>query len=112
MSSPKRQSHARLCFTALLVVGIGFMLIGMFLAVLPYTQLDHVLSPEEFTDKAKRAATLAMLKRAGGITWLLWSLAGLVLAVLSLLRLRSEHDVSPSLPAEQADSSEPQSDHR
>ena len=60
MASANRSALTRSCFTALLVVGIGFLLIGMFVVpYLPYFQLDAVLNKVELADEEKKLATLA-----------------------------------------------------
>jgi len=78
----------KLCFAAMLAVGVGFVAIGLVvIPVLPYFQLDRVLSPAELADESKSAATLALLEKAAGNAWLLWSLGGLVVMVLSSVGL-------------------------
>jgi hypothetical protein len=79
-----RVAIARRCFAILLAVGIGLLLLG--LAVEPITPaitLDRVLTSKELTDPAKRESTMALLKRAQGNRWLLWSLAGLLVVAPS-----------------------------
>lgn len=72
----------------MLAVGVGFVAIGLVvIPVLPYFQLERVLSPAELADKSKSAATLALLERAAGNTWLFWSLGGLFVIVLSAVGL-------------------------
>jgi hypothetical protein len=65
------------CFISVIVLGVGFVAIGVLLTpVLPYFQLDAVLSPKELADPQVRDVTLVILKKAGGNQWLLWFLAG------------------------------------
>lgn len=79
-----RAMITRSCFVALLVVGLGFLLIGMAVEpFMPVFALDRVLTPEELADPEKRQATQALLERAQGNRWLIWSLAGIIVAVLS-----------------------------
>ena len=78
----------RICFAAILALGASFMAIGMFvIPVLPHFQLDRVLTPAELADESKSAATLALLERAMGNTWLFWSLGGLIMIAMSAVGL-------------------------
>ena len=78
----------RFCFMALLVVGLVFLLFGLFVVpVSPQFQLDAVLSEVEFADQGKRQATLELFERASGNQWLLWSIAGALVSSLSAIGL-------------------------
>ena len=91
---------ARFCFKALFVVGMGYLLIGMFLVpYLPYFQLDAVLTKAELADQGKRQATLELLKRASGNQWLFWSVAGALVSSLSAIGLRNCQPTSDEPPA-------------
>ncbi len=84
----RRSGLSTICFAVLLVVGVGFLFIGLVvIPVLPYFQLDAVLTPAELADESKKEVTLAMLKRAAGNAWVLWSGAGLVVGTVSALGL-------------------------
>jgi hypothetical protein len=99
MASTNRSALTRLCFTALLVVGIGFLLIGMFtVPYLPYFQLDAVLNKVELADEEKKLATLTLLKRANGNAWLIWSVAGLLVSGLSAIGLWSSRTTRAEPP--------------
>lgn len=99
MASANRSALTRLCFTALLVVGIGLLLVGMFVVpYLPYVQLDVVLNKVELADDEKKLATLALLKRANGNAWLSWSVAGLLVAGLSAIGLCSSRTTRAEPP--------------
>jgi hypothetical protein len=71
------------CFIGVIVLGVGFVAIGLLLTpVLPYFQLDAVLSPKELADPQVRDVTLAILEKAGGNQWLMWSLAGVMFCAI------------------------------
>lgn len=75
---------ATTCFAAILAAGIGMMVYGVVVVpIIPYAQVDVILTPEELADPAKVAATLAMLKKAVANLSLLVTLAGLVITLLS-----------------------------
>lgn len=84
----QRSRLATLCFILLLIIGLGFLLIGLFaIPMLPYFQLDAVLTPADLADQSKKEATLAVLKRAGGNAWIFWSGGGLLVVCFSILGL-------------------------
>jgi hypothetical protein len=86
-----RRSHTALCFTSLLVVGVGFTLVGLLvIPILPAFQLDAVLSEAELRDDKVREATMALLRRAVGNGWILWTVAGLLVVMLSATGLYCE----------------------
>ena len=88
--SNQRGCVCRICFGLLLAAGIGFLLVGLVVVpVLPYFQLDAVLTRTELADRQKSDATLVLLKKAAGNQWLFWSAAGLVVTVTSAVGLRA-----------------------
>jgi hypothetical protein len=89
------------CFTAMLLIGLGFLLIGVCVVpVLPYFQLDAVLDDDELADAAKKAATLEILKRASGNQWVFWTVGGGAVAAISALGLWKNRRSTPA-PAEE-----------
>jgi hypothetical protein len=85
-----RERTCRTCFGILLAIGVLFLFVGLLVVpVLPYFQLDAVLSPGELADPAKRAASLALLQKASGNQWLLWTAGGLAVTVASAVGLRA-----------------------
>jgi hypothetical protein len=80
----RREQICLICFGVLLAVGIGFLLMGLFVVpLMPHFQLDVVLSPSELADPQRRSQTLALFKAASGNQWLFWSLGGLVIILAS-----------------------------
>src|SRR5579883_173765 len=78
------------CFIVLIAVGLGFLFVGLLVKpIMPYIQLDRVLTPEELLDPNKRDATVALLKKAAGNEWLFWTASGLVVTVTSGIGLRT-----------------------
>jgi hypothetical protein len=78
------------CFVAVISLGVGFIAVGtLVIPVLPYIQLDVVLSLKELADSQIHDATLSMLKKAGRNQWLMWSLAGAILCVIGGIGLRT-----------------------
>jgi hypothetical protein len=76
----------RYCHVVVMVVGAGFLAIGLFVVpVLPYFQLDVVLSPTELRNQQVHDATLGMLKAASGNQWLVWIAAGGLLVVTGVI---------------------------
>ncbi len=74
-----------ICFLAVVLLGVGFVVIGVFvIPVLPHFQLDVVLSPTQLADPRVRDATLAVLERANGNQWLMWTVAGVVLCLVGV----------------------------
>lgn len=87
----------RLCFIGVILSGASFIVAGATLNVLvPYAQLDVVLSPEQLRDAELRAFTLALLQKASGRQWLLWILGGVVQLVLGCLGLQSSRSKRPT----------------
>jgi hypothetical protein len=83
MSKPK-MPLASICFIALFAVGGCLLFVGLLVEpYMPHFLLDHVLSPAELADSDKRDAMLALLERAQGNRWLLYSLAGISVMALS-----------------------------
>ncbi len=73
-----------------MAIGVLFMLVGLIVVpILPYAQLDAVLTRSELADPAKRADTLALLKKASGNQWLLWTVGGLAVTAVSAIGLRA-----------------------
>jgi hypothetical protein len=84
------QKTCAVCFVSVLILGASFVAVGLLLMpVLPYFQLDAVLSPEDLANPQVHDATLAMLRKAGGNQWLLWTLAGAMLCVVGGIGLRA-----------------------
>jgi hypothetical protein len=90
-NSPERT--CRICFLVLANVGFGFLGVGLIMPILPYFQLDAVLTPSELADPQKVASTLALLKKAVGNEGLLWALGGLVVIVTSVIGYRATNDL-------------------
>ena len=90
-----RQSNANtreriyhLCFATLLLLGIGLTLIGLFMkSMLPYFQLDAVLTPEELANREKKEATLKLLQKAAGNAWFFGCFAGVSVSAISTIGL-------------------------
>jgi len=79
-----RERVCRTCFGVLLVVGVGFLFLGLIVVPLrPDFQLEVVLSPDELVDPHRRAEMLALLRRAAGNQWLFWTASGVVVIVTS-----------------------------
>lgn len=77
-------------FLLVMLTGAGFLAIGLFVVpILPYFQLDVVLSPAELADARVCGSTLEMLKAAGGNLWLMWTVAGIVLASIGTIGFRA-----------------------
>jgi hypothetical protein len=73
---------------------------GLFVVpVIPYAQLDAVLSPEELADREVRDSTLAMLKKASGNQWLFCTLAGVALGIIASIGLRASGRLTLPKPA-------------
>lgn len=86
----------RLSLAACAAVGVCFMLVAVLLVpVLPHFQLDAVLTPQQLADVETRDATLALLKRASGNTWLFWFVAGLVVTGCAVVGLVASRRVEP-----------------
>lgn len=84
------------CFAGLLVFGTLILAVGAFVEPrLPYLQLHRVLTPEELQDESKRAATLAVLKKARGNGWLFWSSVGFLVVSLSVVGLVAAGGIEP-----------------
>ena len=78
------------CFVAVIILGVGFVALGVLvIPVLPYFQLDVVLSPKELADPGVRNTTLTLLKRATGNQWLVWTTAGAVLCIIGAIGIRA-----------------------
>lgn len=63
----------------------------MLIPVLPYFQLDAVLTEDQLKDDTMRESTLAMLKKASGNQWVIWTLGGaaqLAIGVIGLMASR------------------------
>ncbi len=92
-----KTSTTRLCFIATIFLGLAFLFFGIILIpVLPHFQLDVVLTQEQLKDDTLRESTLAMLKKASGIQWLIWTIGGaaqLTIGVIGLLanKVRGGH---------------------
>lgn len=77
-------------FATTLALGIGWIVIGLLvIPALPWFQLDRVLTREELADPRKREATLELLQCAAGNMWLFWSVAGVLLVIVSAAGLAS-----------------------
>ena len=86
----------RQCFIATIVLGLFFLFLGLcVIPVLPWTQLDAVLTQEELTDEALRKSTLEMLKRASGNQWLFWALGGAAQVAIGVSGLLAENRRKP-----------------
>lgn len=76
------------CFGITLFLGIAWVAFGLLIVpILPWVQLDRVLTPDELADPQKKEATLALLKHARGNVWLFWTGAGVCLIVVSAIGL-------------------------
>jgi amino acid transporter len=83
-----REHICQICFGVLLLVGVGFLFVGLAVVpLLPHFQLDAVLSPGELANPDKRDATLSLLKKAAGNQWLFWAAGGLVVTCTSAIGL-------------------------
>ena len=81
-------SVIRGCFLVLLGVGVFLLMTGTILEpISPHFALDRVLTPAELHDPDKMASTLALLQKAQGNRWLLWTLTGIVVLFISGLGL-------------------------
>ena len=77
-----------ICLVFLFMFGLGFGTFSIFLyQLLPYVQLDAVLTQAELVDDEKRIATLAILKKASGNLGLFWLAMGVVVSVVSAIGL-------------------------
>jgi len=91
----ERAAIVRICFLILLMVGLGLVFFGCFVEpALPFFAMDRVLSPAELHDSTTYDATLALLKRAEGNRWLLWCIAGVVVAATSSVGLWTVREMS------------------
>ena len=85
-----KTSTTRLCFIGTILLGLGFLLVGLvIIPVIPHFQLDVVLTQDELTDDALRNSTLAMLKKASGNQWVVWTIGGVGQLVLGIAGLMS-----------------------
>jgi hypothetical protein len=92
--SLSRPAVTRFCFAALLVLGVGLLLVGLLVVPYePYFQLDVVLNRLELADEDKKRATLELLKRASGNRWIIWSVFGISVSGLSAVGLWASRTV-------------------
>ena len=69
----------RTSLIAVVLVGVALLLMGLVIdPILPYVQLDRVLSPDELADPQARDQALELLRKARGHVWVLWTVAGVV----------------------------------
>lgn len=89
-----KTSTIRLCFIGTILLGSAFLIFGLILIpVMPHFQLDVVLTQEELKDETLRETTLAMLKKASGNQWVIWTLGGaaqLAIGVVGLMANRTK----------------------
>ena len=88
----------RLCFTLVMLVGIGCLVVGPALdSLYPYQKLEVVLSPEELADRQVHDQTLAILKKGSRQDWPFWVLLGASLIGIGLVGLRAAYaDTGPA----------------
>ena len=88
------QRTCRISLAVCFAMGALLMIIAVLLVpALPHFQLDRVLTFEELVDPATREATLTLLKKAQGNSYLALFLAGAIVAVaagVGLFALRSD----------------------
>jgi hypothetical protein len=88
------EQTCRISFAVLVVVGLSLVTIGITIfLVLPYVQLDAILTPQERVDLEKREYTLGMLKRANGNLGVVVTSFGLMVTVTSLIGHRAAREL-------------------
>jgi hypothetical protein len=86
MPTSERLFLCKVCFSALILVGVGFLAMGLLVRPnRPHFQLDAVLTPEELANDEERQATPTLLKKLarGNNNWIFWTVSGALVTAVS-----------------------------